>query len=107
MQIPIRINQEIDRINFPGTYITGVGEEVQRNTVKFTALLLVRTQKVKQIIEKHQKIAIQVCLVLSATDCYNFDKTTILKSDIIPTGGTLVTQHMETIVICRKHYIKH
>jgi hypothetical protein len=107
MQIPIHINQYIDRINFPGTYLMGIEDEVQKDTDKFTDLLLVRTQKVKEIIEKHQKLEIQVCLVLSATECYNFDKKTVLKSDTIPTGGTLVTQHMEIIVICKKHYVEN
>jgi hypothetical protein len=107
MQIPIHINQYIDRINFPGTYLTGIEEEVQTDTEKFTNLLLVRTQKVKEIIEKNQKLEIQVCLVLSATECYNFDKKTVLKSDTIPKGGTLVSQHMEIIVICRKHYLEN
>lgn len=107
MQIPIHINQYIDRINFPGTYLTGIEEEVQTDPDKFIDLLLVRTQKVKEIIEKNQKLEIQVCLVLSATECYNFDKKTVLKSDTIPTGGILVTQHMEIIVICRKHYLEN
>lgn len=107
MQIPIHINQYIDRINFPGTYLTGIEEEVQKDTDKFTDVLLVRTQKVKEIIEKNQKLEIQVCLVLSPTECYNFDKKTVLKSDTIPTGGTLVTQHMEIIVIFRKHYLEN
>lgn len=107
MQIPIHINQYIDRINFPGTYLTGIEDEVETDADKFTDLLIVRTQKVKEIIEKHQKLQIQVCLVLSANECYNFEKDTHSKSDTIPTGGTLVTQHMEIIDICRKHYLEN
>lgn len=105
MQIPIQINKDYDLVKFPGTYINNVFEEVQKDTEQFRDLLIEHTQKMKTKIEKDKKIQAQLCLVMNASEGHYFSNDTITKSNIIPTGGTLVTQGNVVMAMNREHYI--
>jgi hypothetical protein len=106
MQIPIHINKNYDLVKFPGTNITGVSKEVQKDAERFRDLLIEHTQKMKTKIENDKKIQAQLCLVINASECHYFNNDSIKKSDMIPSGGTLVTQGNRVMTMNREHYIE-
>lgn len=106
MQIPIQINKNDDLVKFPGTNINNVSEEVQKDAGQFRDLLIEHTQKMKTKIEKDKKIQAQLCLVMNASEGHYFNNDTIKKSNIIPSGGTLMTQGNRVMTMNREHYIE-
>lgn len=106
MQIPIQINKNDDLVKLPGTNINNVSEEVLKDAEQFRELLIAHTQKIKTKIENDRKVQAQLCLVMNASEGHYFSYYTIKKSNIIPTGGTLLTQGHKVMAMNREHYIE-
>lgn len=106
IQIPIQINKYDDLVKLPGTNINNVSEEVQKDAEQFRELLIAHTLKIKTKIENDRKVQAQLCLVMNASEGHYFSYDTIKKNNIIPTGGTLLTQGHKVMAMNREHYIE-
>jgi hypothetical protein len=106
IQIPIQINKYNDLVKFPGTNMNNISEEVLKDAEQFRELLIEHTQKMKTKIENDRKVQAQLCLVMNASEAHYFVNDTIKKSNVIPTGGALLTQGNKVMAMNREHYIE-
>ena len=110
MQIPIHFNTNGDFVNYPGTNIDDISEELlaeyqKDKTGELHNRLLQHCQWVKNKIESDRNKPCIICLVEGPETAYYFDGDTIKFNASIPSGGTLLSQDNKIIGMNVKHYL--
>lgn len=109
MQIPIHFNTNGDYINFPGTNLDGISEEliVEYENDKSSELhdrLIEHCKWVKNKMETEKNREAKICLVEGPEIGYFFEGEEVTYTNSIPYGGTLVTQQNDIIAMNANHY---
>jgi len=110
MQIPIHFNTKGDFVNYPGTNIENISDELLANydkdkTSELHDIIIKHCQWLKTKIEAAKNREARICLVESPEIGYYFDIDEINFTDSIPTGGTLVTQQNKILAMNANHYL--
>ena len=110
MQIPIHFNTQGDFINFPGTNLNDISEELisdyeNDKTSKLHDRLIVHCKWLKAKIESDKNREASICLVEGPEIGYFFEGEDVTYTNSIPYGGTLVTQQNDVIAMNANHYM--
>lgn len=110
MQIPIHFNTNGDYINFPGTNLDGISEELisdyeNNKTSELHDWLIEHCKWLKNQIETEKNREARICLVEGPEIGYFFEGEEITFTNSIPYGGTLVTQQNDIIAMNTNHYL--
>ncbi len=110
MQIPINFNTKGDFVNYPGTNIENISDELladyeKDKTSKLHELIIKHCQWLKAKIEADKKREARICLVESPEIAYYFDIDEINFTNSIPSGGTLVTPQNKILAMIANHYL--
>jgi len=109
MQIPIHFNTNGDYINFPGTNLDGISEELltEYENDKLSEIhdrLIEHCKWVKSQMETEKNLEAKICLVEGPEIGYFFEGEEVTFTNSIPYGGTLVTQQNDVIAMNANHY---
>jgi hypothetical protein len=110
MQIPINFNTKGDFVNYPGTNIENISDELLANyekdkTSELHDVIIKHCQWLKAKIEADKKREARICLVESPEIAYYFDIDEINFTNSIPSGGTLVTPQKKILAMNANHYL--
>jgi hypothetical protein len=110
MQIPINFNTKGDFVNYPGTNIENISDELLANyekdkTSELHDIIIKHCQWLKAKIEAEKNREARICLVEGPEIAYYFDIDEINFTKSIPTGGTLVTQQNKILAMNANHYL--
>ncbi len=110
MQIPIHFNTHGDFINFPGTNLDGISEELlaeyeNDKTSELHDRLIAHCKWVKNKMETEKNREARICLVEGPEIAYFFEVEEVNFTNSIPYGGTLVTQQNDIIAMNANHYL--
>ena len=110
MQIPIHFNTQGDFINFPGTNLNDISEELitdyeNDKTSELHDRLIALCNWVKHKMETEKNREARICLVEGPEIGYFFERDEITFRNSIPSGGTLITQQNDIIAINANHYL--
>lgn len=110
MQIPIHFNTKGDFVNYPGTNLENISDELLSNyekdkTSELHDLLIKHCQWLKNKIEADKNREARICLVEGPKIAYYFDGDEVNFTDSIPSGGTLVTQQNKILAMNANHYL--
>ena len=110
MQIPIHFNTHGDYINFPGTNLNDISEELilgyeNDKTSELHDRLIAHCKWVKHKMETEKNREARICLVEGPDIAYFFEGDKVTFSNLIPSGGTLITQQNTIIAINANHYL--
>ena len=110
MQIPIRFNTHGDFVNFPGTNLNDISNELLADYEKYKTSelhdrLIEHCKWVKAKLEADKNREARICLVEGPEIAYYFDGDEINFTNSIPSGGTLVTQQNNILAMNANHYL--
>jgi len=110
MQIPINFNTKGDFVNYPGTNIENISDELladyeKDKTSELHDIIIKHCQWLKAKIEADKKREARICLVESPEIAYYFDIDEINFTNLIPRGGTLVTPQKKILAMNANHYL--
>ena len=110
MQIPIHFNTNGDYLNFPGTNLNDISEELisdyeNDKTSELHDRLIAHCKWVKSKMEADKNREARICLVEGPDIAYFFEGDKVTFSNSIPYGGTLVTQQNDVLAINANHYL--
>ena len=110
IQIPIHFNANGDFINFPGTNLNDISEELLADykndkTSELHDRLIEHCKWLKAKIESDKNRETKICLVEGPEIGYYFKGEEITFTHSIPSGGTLVTQQNDVIAMNANHYL--
>ena len=110
MQIPIHFNTKGDFVNFPGTNLNDISDELledYKNDKKSELhdRLIEHCKWVKSKMETEKNREARICLVEGPEIGYYFDGDEVTFTKSIPSGGTLVTQQNNIIAMNAQHYL--
>ena len=110
MQIPIHFNTNGDYVNFPGTNLNDISEELLADyendkTSELHDRLIEHCKWVKAKMEADKNREAKICLVEGPEIAYYFDGDEINYTNSIPSGGTSVTQQNSILTMNTNHYL--
>jgi len=110
MQIPIHFNTQGDYINFPGTNLNDISNELlaayeNDKTSELHDKLIEHSKWVKNKMEIDKNREARIYLVESPEIGYFFEGEEVTFTNSIPYGGTLVTQQNDVLAMNAKHYL--
>jgi hypothetical protein len=110
MQIPIHFNTNGDYINFPGTNLDGISNDMlseyeNDKTSELHDRLIEHCKWVKSKMETEKNREARICLIEGPEICYFFEGEEVTFTNSIPFGGTLVTQQNDVIAMNANHYL--
>lgn len=110
MQIPIHFNTNGDYINFPGTNLDGISEQLLTEygydkTSELHDRLIEHCKWVKNKMETEKNREARICLVEGPEIGYFFEGEEVTYTNSIPYGGTLVTQQNDVLAMNANHYL--
>jgi hypothetical protein len=109
MQIPIHFNANGDYINFPGTNLNDISNELLTDyendkTSELHDMLIEHCKSIKNKLESDKNQKARICLVEGPKITYYFEGDDITFSTSIPDGGTLVTQQDKILAMNTEHF---
>jgi hypothetical protein len=110
MQIPIHFNTNGDYINFPGTNLNDISNELlseyeNDKTSELHDRIISHCKWLKAKIESEKNREARICLVEGPEIGYYFESEEITFTNSIPYGGTLVTQQNDVLAMNANHYL--